>query len=245
MDKESITFPEIIEKYNDILKRSRDLEYFVRDIELQKEMVQELKAFLLRIKNYKYQVIEQKDEDLANQFFHCQCVINASIASISIWIALKDNDHHKAWNHLIDAQEYLSYAFRASDNGYGLEDFKKRLNKIEEVIFPGFPLYNSIGLHFKGGTCSVCGEEFSECGHIEDMIYFGIVCKRLKIEEVDIDHTAIVENPKDRRCIITEFEFTPGKMYDYMTKKFLRDKSEENGKTMAGVFLKFSELDLF
>jgi len=217
MDKKSITFPEIIKRYNDILKKSKDLEYFVRDIELQKAMVRELNDFLKEIKKYKYQAIENDDEKSANQLFHCQCVINASITSLSIWISLKENKHFDAWNYLIDSQEYLSYAIRSSNNGYGIDEFLQRLNKLEEIIFPGFPVYNSIGMLIKGGICSVCRQEFTECEHIEDNIYYGIVCKRVNVEDVEINHSAVVEIPKDRRCVITEFEFTPGKIYDYMS----------------------------
>jgi len=57
----------------------------------------------------------------------------------------------------------------------------------------------------------------------------GSVCKRIKIKNIEIDSCSIVENPKDRRCIFTEFELSPGKIHDYITLRYLRDE-ENTGK---------------
>lgn len=243
-----ISFDEIVSQYNSLLDDARKLDFFVRDTDLQKEMINRISQYNLHIKSFKFQVNKHGDEKTANLFFHFQCVLNATMSALSVWISLKESDHNKAWNNLIDAQEYLSYALRVSDNGYGIEEFRERLQQIEKVIFPGFPLYNSLGLVVKGGVCSVCEKPLELCEHIEDEIYSGTVCKRIRITDLEINHSAIVTNPKDRRCIITEFEFSPGKIHDYMTLRFLRDKEnhdKENGTAMSGVLYNMNDLDLY
>lgn len=242
----TITFTEIVEQYNGRLEQAAKLNFFVRDIDLQKEMIEDLKGFKLYIKSFKAQARDKKDENSANHFFHMQCVLNAWISSLSIWISLKESTPYSAWNNLIDAQEYLSYAVRVSDDGIGIDEFKEHLKKIEDSIFPGFPLYNSLGIIMRGGVCSICNEPLETCEHIGDEIYLGSVCRRIKISDINIDHGAIVENPKDRRCIITEFEFSPGKIHDYITLKYLRDEntSKSEGTKMTAVMYNMNELDL-
>ena len=95
-------------------------------------------------------------------------------------------------------------------------------------------------------VCSICNEPLETCEHIEDEIYLGSVCRRIRIADINIDHSAIVENPKDRRCIITEFELSPGKIHDYITLKFLRDgdTSKSEGTKMTAVLYNMNDLDL-
>lgn len=245
--KSTITFPEIVKLYNERVEKAAKLNFFVRDINLQKEMLEDLKGFKIYIKSFKAQVKNNKDEKRANYFFHMQCILNAWISSLSIWVALKESTPQTAWNHLIDAQEYLSYAIRVSDDGIGIDRFKEHLAKIENTIFPGFPLYNSLGIVIRGGVCSICNKPLETCEHIEDEIYFGSVCRRIKITDISIDHSAIVENPKDRRCIITEFEFSPGKIHDYITLKFIRyeDTLKSEGPKITAVMYNMKDLDLF
>ena len=73
----TITLTDVINEYNSILDESTKLNYFVRATELQSKQAELLEKFKNRIKSYKYQAIEQKDETHANLFFHFQCVLNS------------------------------------------------------------------------------------------------------------------------------------------------------------------------
>ncbi|MCR4734720.1 MAG: hypothetical protein K5829_06950 [Treponema sp.] len=48
------------------------------------------------------------------------------------------------------------------------------------------------------------------CDNIEEKLYYGSICKRVNVTDVDMNHMALVKNPKDRRCVITKFEIEPG-----------------------------------
>ncbi len=245
-NREKITISEIIEGYNESIKEAANLNYFVRDIDLQKKMIERLNEFNQYIKFFKAQAKEKNNERDTNLLFHMQCVINSYISSLSIWLSLKESTPNVAWNNLIDAQEYLSYAIKSFDNGIGINEYKAHLKKIEDSIFPSFPLYNSLGLKIRGGVCSICNEPLEICEHIEGEIYMGSVCIRTDVSEIEIDHSAFVENPKDRRCIITEYELCPGKIHDYITLKYIRDKdvSTSDGLKTTAVLYNMNDLDL-
>jgi hypothetical protein len=246
MENEKMTIEEIINEYNNILKEAGSLNYYVRDIDLQKNEVINLESYLNYIHSYKRQAQTQEDETSANMFFQFQCVINAILSSLQMWIALKENSVFEAWDHLIEAQEYVSYAQKVPDGSIGLIEFSEKLKMMEITIFPRFPIYSSLGLIIKGGKCSICGKPLEHCPHVEDELYCGSICKRINVEKLEINHSAIVKNPKDRRCVIKEFEFKLGKMYDYMTLKFIKNKTEQNeGKNMKMVLFNNKELDIF
>jgi len=55
----------------------------------------------------------------------------------------------------------------------------------------------------KNPKCSICGNNPTDpekCDHIVGVIYDGKVC-RIIYDNIDIDHTALVERPKDPRCV--------------------------------------------
>jgi hypothetical protein len=165
-----------------------------------------------------------------------------------MWIDLKRNKHHNAWSFLIDSQEYLSYAIRSSDNFWGLNELSDQIKNIETVIFPGFPYYNSIGAIIKGGICSICQNSFGQCEHIEGIIYWGSLCKRIKYKIVSVDHSAIVTEPKDRRCIINKISTDDGYYRDYITWEKTTEKVKDPNQKylmMSGVMVTLKELDVF
>jgi hypothetical protein len=248
---ETLTFKEVIEKYNALLLEATNYVFFVRDIKLQKEQIVKLKIFKANIKNFKDQSIEHKDEKKANTLFHFQCVLNSYISVLEMWIFLKQNKNFDAWIKLIDAQEYLSIALRIDNIGkaFGIEGFGEHLEHIEKAAFPRFSVFNSPAFIIKGGICSVCGQNLSKCEHVENKIYWGKVCKRINFEIVDADHFAIVKNPKDRRCITTEI--TTDDNYNYYQDCFTWLKTEpvENPDShvhrFKGMFFSTNLLDIF
>lgn len=243
-----ISTPEILTRYSTILKNASKLDFLVRDNDLQKNSIEEMKEFLKYIKSFKIQAASRNDEDACDIFFHCQCVLNATICSLSMWLELKRRKYQTAWNRLVEAQEYIFYALRRKGESIGVEEFQEKLKNTETTIFPGFPRYQSAGLIVEGGVCSVCGEPLEACPHIEEEIFLGTVCRRVGVKILEVNHVATVEVPRDRRCIPTEFEFEPGKIFDYITLRYLRDKGSgpnSEGKHMRAVLYAMGDLDLF
>lgn len=243
-----ITIDKVVENYNELVQRAIDFAYIVRDTDLQKTVIDELISQIRYMRGYKIQAKERGDEEAANSFFHMQCMLNSIQSYLKMLLEIKRKKYHNAWNLLIDAQEYSSYAIRVGAGSHGVDNYQSMLIDAEKVLFPNFTVYQSAGFIMRGGKCSICGEKLEFCDHIEENIYFGRVCKRIEISDVDIDHFALVKNPEDKRCIPTEFEFEDGKVFDYMTRRFLRLTSEnekKQGKHMTGVMYSFRNLDIF
>lgn len=242
-----INICEIQEEFTKITNKAIKHDLLVVDYQLQEEMVKVLELLLQKIKGIKKQAINNHDEKNANHLFYMQCCSNAIICSLKTWINLKNQKPVEAWHKLIDAQEYLYYALKVKINIPQITAYLNKLKNIEYANFPQFTRYLSASSIIEGGQCSVCGKDFDTCEHIEEMVYCGIACKRVNPKILECNHVALVENPEDRRCIITEFEMTKGKIYDYITLKFIRDKklSESEHAIMKAVIYSFKNLDVF
>lgn len=230
MQADTATVPQLIDEFTATIKTAYKFEFLVRDSDLQQEQVETLTILKNRIKGFKYGAINAGSEIDANILFHLQCVLNAHISILTMWILLKKNDHYSAWDKLIDTSEYISIAMKAGDGGIGLDEFMSKLQNVEDVIFPGYKLYQSIGALITGEECSICGKQFYECDHLEGKVYWGRFCARINAKTIKGNHVAFVENPRDRRCIITEISTKDGWYKDYMTSRKTR-KIEDSKKT--------------
>ncbi len=241
-----MTFVDIANKYNSTIDEALKFNYLVRDSELQLEQREKLLLLKDEIKGYKYQAIERKDEFSANTFFHFQCVLNSLASILKMWVELKGQKYKEAWDLLIDAQEYLLVALRIEGNHYGIEDLQTLYENIEKIIYPGWPLYNSVGYLEKGGECSICGKQYGDCEHLEGIIYMGRLCRRINAEPITMDHIAMVESPSDKRCIIQWITTEDGRKRDYITWKLTDEKidnPEGKGMMLGGVMLNLNMLE--
>ena len=238
--KDKATVPQLISEYLAAIEEALKFGYFVRAKELQKQQIESLIRLKDRIKGFKYGAIQTGNQRSANTLFHLQCVLNAHIAFLEMWVRLKEDEPYAAWDKLIDAQEYISIAMRADSRGIGLEEFLDRLRTVEVVVFPGYRIYNSWGAVIRGGKCTICHKSFDECDHAEGLVYWGRLCVRVHPEILSLDHTAMVEEPYDKRCVVTEFTTEDGYYRDYMTwrktKKDDEPKEGTIGKFVSRIF---------
>jgi len=233
VSNEEVTIPQIAEEYTTVVAEAGKFGYLVRDTDLQQEQVDILLRLKNRIKAFKYGAIKAGDEEAANTLFHLQCGLNAQISFLTMWILLKKSDYYAAWDTLIDAEEYISMAMRAANGGFGLEEFLDRLRRVEDVVFPGYRIYSSCGAIIRGGQCTICGKPFNGCDHIEGVVYWGRLCVRVKWEVVELNHVAVVEEPRDRRCVIMELTTDDGWYRDYMTWRKTKEAGEPKEGTLG------------
>lgn len=244
MTDKTISFDDIRNEYSDFINSCGKFNFFTRSKRIQSEKIVECEHYLKVIKSYKKQLIVQGVEALANELFHMQCMVNASRSSLLMWIALKEDKFNDAWSYLVDAQEYISIALKIKDYE-GVRNLEKRLQGAEESIFPGWSLYNSPGFVETIGNCSICGESFSLCDHVENQIYMGQLCQRIDRKIVRADHFAFVKNPRDRRCIITKISEDDGQEIDYFTwEKTGKKKDNSDGMHAEAILFKIPTLDV-
>ena len=253
-----ITLKNVLKEYDEVISLACSLNLLCRESSLQIKAVKKLNCLLLKIKTVKNNMINDpqfNDEDV-NTWFYFQCITNASIKSLEIWINIKSNKENKfllAWDSLVEAQSYMRYAYKfIPQNAYGTDDLYQHIMAIEKSgIFPKLQFVSS-GIITDGGQCSICSKPIEECEHIEDYLYRGKICKRVNIQRMEANHVALVENPEDRRCFITEFEINGEKMQNVFTHLERKIKPERNkrnlereGKSYLMRCLTLYSLDIF
>ncbi len=244
MATERATLDQLTEEYEAAMREAEIFAFLVRDAELQMEQVGVLRTLKDRIRGFKAGARQAEDERAANELFHVQCGLNAMISLLTMWVDLKKANYYSAWDRLIDAEEYISVAMRASEGGPALGKILERLKEVERVIFPGFRVFNSAGLLIRGGECSVCGKWFGVCEHIEGRVYWGCLCRRINAEIVKVDHVAIVGEPRDRRCVMTETTTDDGFYRDCMTwKKGRKLEDGPEGHRITGIIFRYKSIE--
>lgn len=243
MTNKRVSLDIIRENYDSFIDACAKFDFYTRSKRIQKAKLKECEQYLQVLKGYKYQAIEKNDEHAANLLFHFQCMVNSMTSSLNMWLSLKADDYHEAWCHLIDSQEYIEVSLKIADYP-GIRNFESQLKAMEAALFPGWALYNSPGHTETIGKCSICASPFLECEHIENNIYMGRLCQRVDRNIIEAHHSALVKNPKDRRCIITKVSGDNGKMIDYFTWEEMDDGRKDDGNNyFEGVVLSFHNLD--
>jgi hypothetical protein len=125
-----------------------------------------------------------------------------------MWLLLKAEKPDEAWNKLVDAQASTRNAIRAHDRFSGIEQNSLRLASIEKLIFPP-QIFLSSGLIVRSQICSICGLEYNDCSHVVGRPYWGELCFR-HLRDFTANHIAIVTNPANKRCRITQFNTDEG-----------------------------------
>jgi hypothetical protein len=198
-----------IELFNASVEGKANLSCIVRDSDLQRDALADLSALATKIEDWKKRAISEQDENHANLFLGCECVIEALSAELNLWLQLKDGQPDGAWNSLINAQMATRDAVRAHKGFSHLEARAARLVNIERVVFTE-QVFLSAGLIVRRQECSICNAEYEDCNHIVGMPYMGEFC-RCRLLDVEPDHIAIVKEPANKRCRVVYFNTEGGK----------------------------------
>ena len=213
---------DLIHLFNETIQSCEPYLFITRDSDLQKETIISLSNLRKKVLAIKDKAIKNKNECFANILFGYECVIQSMTSELQMWLNLKINEPDKAWDDLILAQKSNIAAIR-SDDGFGhLVQRSKKLEMIENIIFPP-QLFLSIGLIVENQKCSICHKEYEDCEHIKGKPYMGEIC-RFVIEKAEINHIAIVKNPSDKQhCRLTK--------YDARNIMTLKIEDHKNSKT--------------
>lgn len=191
------------EHFKDIIKKVQRFAIFVRGIEFQKASIDQLKELLDECVVNKKRAIAEGSEDDANAFLAFEFIAKSHIEEFRFYIALKEDDPDKAWDHLINAQSHSACAMHSHDVASYLNDYIDQLYGLEQWFFPQ-QFFLSSSFIVKKSFCSICGAEYGECDHIKGKPYMGEYCIRI-MKELALDSVAIVSDPADKRCRIKSF----------------------------------------
>ncbi|MBS0221849.1 MAG: hypothetical protein JSR91_14015 [Proteobacteria bacterium] len=147
-------YSEEINQFNECVEAQRKFLSIVRDSGLQRDALAELSAMGTKVHEWKIQAISAQNENSANLFLGCECVIEALQAELKMWLYLKDDEPDKAWDCLVDAQMATSNAICAHEGFSHLEARAVQLVNIERIVFPK-QVFFSTGLIVRRQQCSI------------------------------------------------------------------------------------------
>jgi len=185
----------------------------------------------------KQELVALGEEDAANRMLCVEFILTSFLHELQMWIALKDDgDAGKAWDALIDAQMAVLCATRTHEVPAPLASRLSKLEILEKLLFP--PLtFVSAGFVCKKSSCSICGQEYGSCDHLQGRPYMGELCAKV-IEEIGdsgFTHVALMEQPADKRCRVLTFT-DQGVTRDVLTwKEVESDKSRSSTHAQSTV----------
>lgn len=227
------------------LDSAGQLNLIVRSSNLQAAKTKEIDEFIAELKAFKRWAIDHQVERQANELFHFQCFIRSVQSCLETWINIKNSEPESAWHSLMDAIDYKDIALRINDYE-GIRIHGALLADARRVLFPENMVFNSPAFRSTVGDCSICGAPFQSCDHIEEFIYSGRLCRRINISVLEANHSAIVKNPRDPRCIMTERSDEAGCMVNMLSLELTGEQRERSDEAMhvKGILLATKSLDV-
>jgi hypothetical protein len=216
--QESLTLRKIVQSFEEEFKELARLCFWITtDSSKLKDACNKADKLSDRARSAKNWVQKQQKESKANLFFSMECTALFLKRLGEVWLELKVENPHEAWRALMDAQEYLRVAIQAHETPE-LREHLLKLENIELTLFPKPSQFISPGIIYKSGKCTICGYRFDKCEHEEDLIYMGKVCKEIQRRIVEVNHVALVDKPRDKRCYVNSWEDDAGQQIDYFTQ---------------------------
>src|SRR5579862_1957726 len=86
--------------------------HFSCGIEFQREYVEKLGSLHDRLKRLRYYFINKSDEPFANATFRAQMFVSGTKNFLEMWVRLKEVEHVKAWENLVQAENDFEIAQR-------------------------------------------------------------------------------------------------------------------------------------
>lgn len=182
--------------------------------EIQVDAIELLDDVLSSLKERKRSAIQSESEDLANALLGCECAAKALRCELQMWLSLKQEDPHAAWDFLIAAQLASMDAARAHSGLQHWAQRHERLSLIQDLIYPR-QIFMSAGGEVVDARCSICEAEYGGCDHIRGRPYMGEFCHR-KIYRMKLTEVSVVEEPANRMCRVIEMD-VDGKRRDTLT----------------------------
>lgn len=148
--------------------------------------------------------LDNKNEKLANSTFVAKRYFHLFGSLASYFALLQKGNYRQSWDRLQDCLDEIYGVGQFVDINHRFElPFLKKLLKQYEKMYP-YEIFVSPEFAVTKSECSICGKPMNSllCPHIRGNLYWGeMACENvLKIKE--INSTALVSNPLDKRCII-------------------------------------------
>jgi hypothetical protein len=186
-------------------RKASTLAFLPRGIELQREAAQSVGALETKLEALLDQMASSMRNEEANQAVSLQLLSRALRNELLMWISVKEGNWDAAWSNLIEAEESVENAIRANKISLALNavNYAKKLEALETIVFPP-QTFNSMSYTVTSLTCSICGQDYEECEHVEGRAYFGKLCS-FSGRNLQINEVSVVDKPDNKRSRVTHF----------------------------------------
>lgn len=119
------------------------------------------------------------------------------------WKCIEAEKYHDSWCNLQDVLDCLRQLKRFyKEESNTLNFFARQLLSIEKA-YP-YKHFSSCGFILEKFECSICSKNIDsdECPHIKGELYAGVMARAIARKIKNIDHLAIVTNPKNKRLVL-------------------------------------------
>lgn len=141
------------------------------------------------------------NEDFLNDIWVIEKYIEMVSDYCETWEKILDSHFTESWSSLQNTLDALRgiKKFSKVDISY----FENQLTELEKT-YP-YNIFLSSGLIVDHFECSICGfdNELPECHHIQGELYNGVMAFAIVRNIINIDHVSFVDNPADKRCVIS------------------------------------------
>lgn len=141
------------------------------------------------------------DDFFLNDLFVIDKYVGFLFAYNELWSSIVDEKFSESWVILQDALDHLRLIKRFSSLDVAF--FEMQLIELER-LYP-YKLFASVGMLVSHFECSLCGHDIDsmDCPHIRGQLYRGQIAFGIAKDIVAFDHVALVENPENKRCVLT------------------------------------------
>lgn len=142
--------------------------------------------------------ISGQEEDTLNDKFILALYPDLMRAYADTWRNIKEGRFGKSWISLQDSLSILGLYKKHAGISFPL--FEKQLLDLERV-YP-YAVFFSVGMIVDCYECVLCGKDMDgeECPHRRGELYAGRIARAI-IKGATANHIAMVNNPKDKRCV--------------------------------------------
>lgn len=147
-------------------------------------------------------------DDVLNDIFILETYVTFFRSYGRLWWKISAGQYSESWGTLQDANDSLRLIRRFS--GFTFTPLVEQLFALES-LYP-YKVFSSCGFVVERFECSICRNDIDsfECSHRKGELYRGRMAYGIARNILNIDHIALVENPVDKRCVITIPDNGPG-----------------------------------
>jgi len=142
-------------------------------------------------------------DDIPNDLYIFSRIVDFFRAYNGVWRDIHGGQFAASWTCLQDALDYLRAIKRFSnDSASAFDFFESQVPEIEK-LYP-YKVFASIGAIIGRCECSICGADMNggDCPHLMGELYRGKIAHDIVTSIEGLDHTALVTDPADKRCVV-------------------------------------------